>query len=642
MYNQGPVLLGNAVEGSLPFDDLSLNKYSLEFNYEHLRDATGNFDTSRLLGKGGFGQVYRGEEKDGTEFAVKAITVAIKDSGFEEEVRVLSKFRHPHLVILMGFARHKKQRFLVYELLDSDVYKRIQQCSDGRKAFYWSERINVAYDAACGLSHLHLQNPKVFHRDIKTPNILLTRSGTAKVADFGLACLTQDKAHWVGNVCGTVGYICPRYAQTKVITERAEVYAYGIVLFEILCATPAAWKKNSGGHGTQQEYDFLTDYFGGDLNRVMDRSDKKASWPTQLCKDMARLALSMTAFPGEDKRPLFPEVVKTLRALRDKADKLDINSSDATSPRGNPYSPKKDPYFQRPQDQQRHFKQEFAANQTPYVKEQQKKHTELMQKIASRSETLRSSSSEMKLFLAQNNMRKFAPPPGSEVLLWSLSVIWVRGRNVLVDEENHNLVLEYRTSMEKGGIVSLVPMMFGRTDFQPFLEKILPEGMVSCISRQHFEISAEVKPQAQIDGDELHKTPWGPRIPCVLKLKNLSGNIVGVGGETSMRVETKQETQLRDGDLISLCIIPPADQRGHSNSDWEPCLVFRFQLGTPSDLSEVSYLRDVSRHTGQYNVRNDSRSLNFSKEALQTIRQGSGPSPKAASVASIVIPYPDC
>eukprot|EP00913_Durusdinium_trenchii_P021868 g20548.t1 len=108
-----------------------------------------------------------------------------RESGFEEEVRVLSMFRHPNLVVLMGFARNGPKRFLVYELMEGgDLFNRIHYKK--QKAFEWRERICVAYDAACGLSHLHHQTPKVFHRDIKSPNILLTRSGLAKVADFGL------------------------------------------------------------------------------------------------------------------------------------------------------------------------------------------------------------------------------------------------------------------------------------------------------------------------------------------------------------------------------------------------------------------------------------------------------------------------
>mmetsp|Transcript_126069 Transcript_126069/g.364791 ORF Transcript_126069/g.364791 Transcript_126069/m.364791 type:complete len:216 (-) Transcript_126069:8-655(-) len=204
--------------------DISLNKYSLEFQYEDIRRATRCFDPQLRLGKGAFGAVFRGLRADGTEVAVKAIDVPA-EGGFEEEVRVLSKFRHPNLVILMGFARYGSKRFLIYELLEGgDVYKRLQRSSIEGKPFPWRCRVGAAYDAACGLSHLHNSEPEAFHRDIKSANILLDRNGTAKMADFGLACMTHAAAHRVKQASGTVGYACPLYVQRGVVTEGSEVW----------------------------------------------------------------------------------------------------------------------------------------------------------------------------------------------------------------------------------------------------------------------------------------------------------------------------------------------------------------------------------------------------------------------------------
>ncbi|CAE7308360.1 unnamed protein product [Symbiodinium natans] len=168
--------------------------------------------------------VFRGEQPDGTEVAIKALATP-KESGFEEEVRVLSMFRHPNLVTLMGFARNGNQRFLVYELMEGgDLFNRLYNSRKGRQDFLWRDRLCVAFDAACGLSHLHFQTPKVFHRDIKSMNILLSRSGTAKVADFGLASISKKRgAHRPGSLAGTPGYMCPIYEKTCVITERSEV-----------------------------------------------------------------------------------------------------------------------------------------------------------------------------------------------------------------------------------------------------------------------------------------------------------------------------------------------------------------------------------------------------------------------------------
>lgn len=137
--------------------------------------------------------------------AIKVIEVDEDDtSGFADEVLVLSKFRHPNLVTLMGWgsgldADGCGRRYLVYELLEGgDVAGRLAKARGKSGAaptpFGWAERLWVALDAACGLSHMHNSTPRAFHRDIKSANILLDRSGTAKMADFGLSGIAKNKA----------------------------------------------------------------------------------------------------------------------------------------------------------------------------------------------------------------------------------------------------------------------------------------------------------------------------------------------------------------------------------------------------------------------------------------------------------------
>ncbi|EER05959.1 serine-threonine protein kinase, plant-type, putative [Perkinsus marinus ATCC 50983] len=228
--------------------DANLSFISLEYPYEELRRATNNFSQDNVLGTGTYGCVYRGQLKDGTEVAVKVLQ-APKESGFKEEVKVLSKFRHANLVILMGFARNGHERCLVYELLSGgDVSSRLQP--SGHPSFNWYQRLNVALDAALGLSHLHNATPRVFHRDIKTQNILLDRNGSAKVADFGLACLAEHRSlgHFKVQQCsGTIGYADPAYINTSVVTEKTEVYSFGMVLIELLTARPPAVQDPSTG-----------------------------------------------------------------------------------------------------------------------------------------------------------------------------------------------------------------------------------------------------------------------------------------------------------------------------------------------------------------------------------------------------------
>jgi len=176
--------------------DANLNKLSQEFRYYELALATRKWNQENLLGQGGFGTVWRGLLRDGTEVAIKELRCPL-DGGFVEEVTVLSRVRHPNLVILMGFARNGPDRYLIYELLSGgDVAARLQKDFN----FTARARLSVLLDAARGLSHLHCSQPQVFHRDVKTQNILMDKNGTGKVADFGLAVLA--KANRLSQVAG--------------------------------------------------------------------------------------------------------------------------------------------------------------------------------------------------------------------------------------------------------------------------------------------------------------------------------------------------------------------------------------------------------------------------------------------------------
>lgn len=299
--------------GSPPIHtDSSLNHISLEYSYAELHRATRNFGASQKVGAGSYGGVFRGELEDGTQVAVKVLELP-DEAGFEEEVKVLSKFRHPNLVILMGFARNEKERLLVYEMLaGGDLHKRLQRSCMENVAFLWKDRVSIALDAACGLSHLHHSSPKVFHRDIKSPNILLDKNGTAKMADFGLACLTTARSHRVKQASGTVGYACPLYVQRGVVTEGSEVYSFGMVLLELLTASPPAVMGPKGSNPKQIQY--LATYINGELSRVLSLLDGKAQFPPAAAQAIAELALSCICMQ-EEQRPNFVHILRTLRGI---------------------------------------------------------------------------------------------------------------------------------------------------------------------------------------------------------------------------------------------------------------------------------------------------------------------------------------
>ncbi|CAE7851719.1 unnamed protein product, partial [Symbiodinium necroappetens] len=301
------------LNGDAPRTDSHLNQANNEYSEEDLRCATQGFDKSCLLGSGSFGQVYKGTMNDGTEVAIKVLQVP-EEGGFEDEVRVLSRFRHPNLVILMGFARHAATgwRSLIYEFCaGGDVAQRLSRSRHRKELFGGRERLSAALDAACGLSHLHNMTPRAFHRDIKSQNILLDKNGTAKMADFGLACLSSASQHKVHRVGGTVGYACPEYLRTGLITEGAEVYSFGMVLLELLTGVPPAICRPGGQSG---EYNYLVDWLQGSSEKVQQMLDQTASFAPRTAEAMSELAFRCTRLPSTE-RPLFKQLVEELRKL---------------------------------------------------------------------------------------------------------------------------------------------------------------------------------------------------------------------------------------------------------------------------------------------------------------------------------------
>jgi len=302
-----------------------LREISLEFPEAELVAATQHFEPSRRLGSGNYGAVYRGTLRDGHDVAIKVMEVDEEDddgaSGFADEVRVLSKFRHPNLVTLMGWGTGRGRQYLVYELLGGgDVSHRLQSCRtpDG-EPFGWAERLWVALDAACGLSHMHNSTPKAFHRDIKSANILLDRSGSAKMADFGLSGIAKNKGKLnmtCEQISGTPGYACPHYIKSGRVSEGTEVYAFGMVMLELLLNSMPACLGQSGNI-IYPIFQVVMPQAAGALDRALAALDPKAGWPPALAKDMSELALVCSDIE-EARRPGFADVARRLRQFTDQ------------------------------------------------------------------------------------------------------------------------------------------------------------------------------------------------------------------------------------------------------------------------------------------------------------------------------------
>ncbi|XP_071709963.1 lysM domain receptor-like kinase 3 [Rutidosis leptorrhynchoides] len=225
------------------------------FSYDEILSCTDVFSESNLLGHGTYGSVYYGLLGE-QEVAIKRMT-ATKTKEFIAEMKLLCKVHHTNLVELIGYAASDDELFLIYEYaqkgpLASHLH---DPQNKGHPTLSWIMRVQIALDTARGLEYIHEHTkPHYVHRDVKTSNILLDGAFKAKISDFGLAKLvgiTNDGEASATRVVGTFGYLAPEYLRDGLATTKSDVYAFGVVLFELisgkeaLTRTDAVVKKNT-------------------------------------------------------------------------------------------------------------------------------------------------------------------------------------------------------------------------------------------------------------------------------------------------------------------------------------------------------------------------------------------------------------
>ncbi|KAK4757832.1 hypothetical protein SAY87_019133 [Trapa incisa] len=220
---------------------LLLSFSSGSFTYDELVHATGDFSGSNLLGEGGFGYVHKGVLPSGKEIAVKQLKIGSHqgEREFRAELETISRVHHKHLVTLIGYCITGSARFLIYEFVPNKTLE-FHLHGDGQPVMDWATRLRIAIGSAKGLAYLHEDcSPTIIHRDIKAANILLDFKFEAKVSDFGLAKFFSDTSsshltHISTRVVGTFGYLAPEYASSGKLTEKSDVYSYGIMLLELI------------------------------------------------------------------------------------------------------------------------------------------------------------------------------------------------------------------------------------------------------------------------------------------------------------------------------------------------------------------------------------------------------------------------
>nr|XP_028956127.1 probable LRR receptor-like serine/threonine-protein kinase At1g53440 isoform X2 [Malus domestica] len=225
-------------------DDLKgVELQTRKFTFTQLKDATTNFDQANKIGEGGFGTVYKGILVDGTLIAVKQLSSKSKQGNreFVNEIGMISALQHPHLVNLYGCCIEGNQLYLVYEYMENNSVSHAL-FEESQLKLDWPTRHRICVGIAKGLAYLHEESSlKVIHRDIKATNVLPDRHLNPKISDFGLAKLAEeDKTHISTRAAGTFGYMAPEYALRGHLTDKADVYSFGIVVLEIISG-----KKNS-------------------------------------------------------------------------------------------------------------------------------------------------------------------------------------------------------------------------------------------------------------------------------------------------------------------------------------------------------------------------------------------------------------
>ncbi|XP_023730068.2 serine/threonine-protein kinase CDG1 isoform X1 [Lactuca sativa] len=223
------------------------------FSLAEIKSASKDFDDKLIIGQGGFGKVYKGFmyiEETSHVVAIKRLDSKSEQGAleFKAEIEMLSKLRHCHLVSLIGFCDDNNEMILVYAYMpNGTLYHHLHK---SETPLNWVQRLKIAIGAGRGLDYLHTgfgTQQGVIHRDVKSSNILLDENWAAMISDFGLSKLgpiNQSLSFIDASVKGTFGYLDPEYFYTRRLTRKTDVYAFGVVLFELLTGRLAVDEQN--------------------------------------------------------------------------------------------------------------------------------------------------------------------------------------------------------------------------------------------------------------------------------------------------------------------------------------------------------------------------------------------------------------
>ncbi|XP_020235204.1 somatic embryogenesis receptor kinase 1 [Cajanus cajan] len=287
------------------------------FSLRELQVATDTFSNKNILGRGGFGKVYKGRLADGSLVAVKRLKEERTPGGelqFQTEVEMISMAVHRNLLRLRGFCMTPTERLLVYPYMaNGSVASCLRERPAHQQPLDWPTRKRIALGSARGLSYLHDHcDPKIIHRDVKAANILLDEEFEAVVGDFGLAKLMDYKdTHVTTAVRGTIGHIAPEYLSTGKSSEKTDVFGYGIMLLELITGQRAFDLARLANDDDVMLLDWVKSLLKEKKLEMLVDPDLQSNYIDAEVEQLIQVALLCTQGSPMD-RPKMSEVVRML------------------------------------------------------------------------------------------------------------------------------------------------------------------------------------------------------------------------------------------------------------------------------------------------------------------------------------------
>ncbi|XP_026395695.1 probable LRR receptor-like serine/threonine-protein kinase RFK1 isoform X1 [Papaver somniferum] len=282
------------------------------FSFRYIEVATRNFSPANKIGQGSSGSVYKGMVPNGRTIAVKQLSLE-SDQGkveFLNEVNTVSTLRHPNIIRLLGHCAENDQHLLVYEYMENGcLNKALFGPVNLKNKLSWPAKLRIFIGIAKGLAYLHSDNSKmkIVHRDIKLSNILLDKDLNPRISDFGLIMhYNREISHIKTGLAGTVGYMAPEYVMQGTVSEKIDVYSFGIVTLELMTGkNRIQWKTK---HESISLLDLACDLQKkGDLVGIFDQ-DMRMNIPVKEAEKVLNLAILCTNYDPK-LRPTMSEVV---------------------------------------------------------------------------------------------------------------------------------------------------------------------------------------------------------------------------------------------------------------------------------------------------------------------------------------------